>query len=123
MTARWVGVFTVGVLALLGATATQADTGATGRRELSGTVIRSDGSTLYLEHMGAIVPVEIRSETRFSGVRSAHELAAGQEVRASFTVKGDTKNVAHVISLGAPPATKARERAPAGHQADQDYGG
>ena len=120
-TARWIGKLTVGVLVLSGAAAARADAGATGECELSGTVIRSDGSTLYLEHMGAVVPVEILSDTRFSGVRSAHELAAGQAVRATFTVKGDTKNVAHAISLGASPATKAR--APVGYQADQDYGG
>jgi hypothetical protein len=111
MTARWVGVLTAGASVLLGAAA-RADTGgAVGGRELSGRVIKSEASTLYLEHMGAVVPVEIGSETRFSGVRSAHELAAGQEVRASFTVKRDTKNVAHRISL-APPTRAAEPPAP-----------
>lgn len=112
MTARWVGVLTVGASVLLGAAAARAEMADTaGGRDLIGRVIRSEVSTLYLEHMGAVVPVEFGSETRFSGVRSAHELAAGQEVRASFTVKGDTKNVAHRISL-APPARAAEPPAP-----------
>lgn len=123
MTGRWVGVLAVGASVLLGTTGARADTGVSGSRELSGRVIRSDAGILYLEHMGAVVPVEIVSGTRFSGIGSARELAAGQEVRASFTVTSETKNVAQAISTGAPSARKARERAPVGYRADQDYGG
>ncbi len=92
-------------------------------KELSGRVIKSEPNTLYVEHVGVVVPMEIGQETRFSGVRSAAELAKGQEVRASFTVKNDTENVAESISLGAPPTRRARERAPTGYQENQDYGG
>lgn len=104
MTAQWVGVLTVGALVLLIAPVARAGGEAPGPadgRELSGTVIKSEADTLYLEHMGAVVQVEIGRETRFFGVRSANELAAGQEVRASFAVTGGTKNVAHSVSLTA----------------------
>jgi hypothetical protein len=115
MKARWVGVLTVGASVLLGAAAARAEeragAAAGEKKELSGKVIKSEANTLYLEHMGAVVPMQIGRETRFSGLRSAGELAEGQEVRASFTVKNDTKNVADSISLGAPPTRGAREPA------------
>ncbi len=127
MKARWVAVSMAGASVLLGATAAcaaeRAGAAAGEKKELSGRVIRSEADTLYVEHMGAVVPMEIGRETRFSGVRSAAELAEGQEVRASFTVKNDTENIAESISLGAPPTRRARERAPVGYQDNQDYGG
>jgi len=125
MIARWVLV--VGASVLLGAPSARAaerEGAAAGeKKELSGRVIKSEPNTLYVEHVGVVVPMEIGQETRFSGVRSAAELAKGQEVRASFTVKNDTENVAESISLGAPPTRRARERAPTGYQENQDYGG
>jgi len=117
MKARWVGVLAVGTSVLLGAAP-----GAGGeRKELSGKVIKSEANILYVEHMGAVVPMEIGRDTRFSGVRSAEELAEGQEVRASFTVKGDTKNVADSVSLGTP-RSPAR-RLPWWEEPHEDYGG
>ncbi|HEX9402667.1 MAG TPA: hypothetical protein VF912_21405 [Anaeromyxobacter sp.] len=125
MIARWVLV--VGASVVLGgpsARAAEREGAAAGeKKELSGRVIKSEPNTLYVEHVGVVVPMEIGQETRFSGVRSAAELAKGQEVRASFTVKNDTENVAESISLGAPPTRRARERAPTGYQENQDYGG
>ncbi|SRR6266511_2705051 len=127
MKARWVAVLVVGASVLLGAPSARAaerEGAAAGeKKELSGRVIKSEPNTLYVEHVGVVVPMEIGQETRFSGVRSAAELAKGQEVRASFTVKNDTENVAESISLGAPPTRRARERAPTGYQENQDYGG
>jgi hypothetical protein len=123
MKARWVGVLTVGASVLLGAAAARAGemTGAAAgeKKELSGKVIKSENSTLYLEHMGAIVPIEFGGDTRFSGVRSAGELTEGQEVRASFTVD-DTKNIADSISLGTPPSPG---RTPWWEERHEDYGG
>ncbi len=82
---------------------------ATGERELSGTVVKTDATTLYLEHMGAIVPLKIDEKTRFSGegVKSSRDLTEGQEVRASFTVEDETTNVASRVAVasGAPPAS------------------
>ena len=78
-------------------------------RELSGTVVKTDANTVYLEHMGAIVPMKIDASTQFSGagVKSSRDLTEGQEVRASFTVK-ETTNVADRITgssaPGRPPA-------------------
>jgi hypothetical protein len=123
MKSRWVGVLTVSASVLLGADATRAaeEAAAAGeKRELSGKVIRAEANTLYLEHMGAVILVEIGRGTRFSGVPSAGELAEGQEVRASFTVRNDTKNVADSISLGAPPSPPP---APSWEDRSQDYGG
>jgi hypothetical protein len=106
--ARWVGVLAVGASVVLGAGVARADERAGartgGERELSGTVIKSEVNTLYIEHMGAVVPFTIGRDTRFSGVQSPGELAKGQQVRASFTLNGDTQNVAEQISLGAPRA-------------------
>ena len=133
MKARWIAVLMVGASVPLGATTARAaegggaaagdKTAAGERKELSGTVVRSEPHTLYVEHVGVVVPMEIGRETRFSGVRSAAELANGQEVRASFTVKNGTANIAESISVGAPPTPRARERAPVGYQDNQDYGG
>jgi hypothetical protein len=123
MKSRWVGVLTVGASVLLGAAAARAAEGAAApgeKRELSGKVIRTEANTLYLEHMGAVVPVVIGRDTRFSGIPSAGQLAEGQEVRASFTVRDDTKNVAHSISLGAPPSPPP---APSWEDGSQDGGG
>jgi hypothetical protein len=84
---------------------------AAGTRQLSGTVVKADAGTLYLEHMGAIVPLKIDDETEFSGegVKSSRDLTEGQEVRASFTVKNETTNVADRIAVAS-----ASGRAPAG---------
>jgi hypothetical protein len=93
-------------------------TGATagGTRQLSGTVVRADAGTLYLEHMGAIVPLKIDDKTEFSGegVKSSRDLTEGQEVRASFTVKNETTNVADRIAVAS-----ASGREPAGGTGSQ----
>jgi hypothetical protein len=118
MKARWLGVLTVGASLLLAAgTARAFDTGGPPlgeeQRELTGHVVSSDASTLYLEHMGSVVPVQIGPETRFFGVRSADRLVEGQEVRASLTVTDDGKNVASSISVAAPDTGSAVEPATA----------
>lgn len=76
-------------------------TTAASGRELSGKVVKADSRTLYLEHMGAIVPLKLDDKTEFAGegLKSSRDLAAGQEVRASFTVEKETTNVATRISL------------------------
>jgi hypothetical protein len=81
-----------------GVTAQAPQTGTT--RELSGKVVRASSRTVYLEHMGAIIPVSVDEKTRFSGegVKSTRDLKEGQEVRTSFTVKG-TANLAREISV------------------------
>jgi hypothetical protein len=102
----------------------KARTGAAGEvagaaRELSGTVVKADGKTLYLEHMGAVVPLKIDEETQFSGegVKGSRDLSEGQEVRASFTVEDETTNVAQRITVAgaAEPRGPATQGMPPGH--------
>jgi hypothetical protein len=72
------------------------------RGEVAGTVARADARTLFLEDArGAVIPLKVDGKTRFedAGVRSAADLRKGQQVRASFTVRG-TDNWATRISLG-----------------------
>jgi hypothetical protein len=69
--------------------------------ELTGKVVRSDKKTLYVEHMGAVVPLKIDRKTKFEGdtLKSSRDLKEGQEIRASFTVENGTNNVATSIGL------------------------
>lgn len=69
--------------------------------QLTGHVVRADNGTLWLEHMGAIVPLKLDRQTRVQGigVKSPRDLREGQEVRASFEVKNKTTNVARSIQL------------------------
>jgi hypothetical protein len=89
--------------------------GTRGQRELSGTVVKASKTTLYLEHMGAIVPMRIDERTRVSGegAKSPQDLVEGQVVRASFTVKG-TDNVADRITVAgrAPSPDEGGGRTP-----------
>jgi len=41
--------------------------------------------------MGAAIPLAVQSSTSFQGVKSAKDIKEGQQVRASFELKG-TKN-------------------------------
>jgi hypothetical protein len=71
------------------------------KNELTGKVVRADKNMVWIDHMGAVVPLKIESNTRFesAGVTKANELKEGQEIRASFTVKDKTNNVATTIWL------------------------
>lgn len=69
--------------------------------ELTGTVVKISGKTLWMEHMGAVVPLKIGASTRFDdpSIKRVKDLKEGQEIRASFVVQGKTTNVAQSISL------------------------
>jgi len=73
--------------------------------ELTGKVVKVDGKTIHVEHMGAIVPIKTDNNTKFTDgtLTRAKDLKEGQEIRASFKVK-KTDNVAQSISL-APGGT------------------
>jgi hypothetical protein len=92
--------------------------GPYGGRELAGKLVKAESTIVYLEHMGAIVALRVDENTRFSGegVKSSRDLREGQEVRASFTVKGTT-NVADKIAVepasGGRPDGTAPDRSPA----------
>jgi hypothetical protein len=83
----------------------ESDTSATAMpqgTELTGKVVKVQGKTLYLEHMGAVVPLSIDSKTKFEeGWKSAKDIKEGQQVRASFEVKNQTSNVAKSIGPSA----------------------
>jgi hypothetical protein len=72
-----------------------------GESELTGKVVRSDAKTVWIDHMGAVVPLTINASTVFEGgtITRARDLKEGQEVRASFEVQNKTSNVAKTISL------------------------
>lgn len=74
---------------------------AASNNELTGTVVKISGKTLWLEHMGAVVPLKIGASTRFDdpSLKRVKDLKEGQEIRASFIVQGKTTNVAQSISL------------------------
>jgi hypothetical protein len=54
--------------------------------ELSGEVVRVEGDQLFLRHAGAVFPLELTEETRFTPDRR-RALQAGQQVRARFTLE------------------------------------
>ena len=66
--------------------------------ELKGELVKMEGKTLYVKHMGAIVPLKFDKYTRFDDKK---DLKEGTEVRASFTVKGKTTNLATSVSTQA----------------------
>jgi hypothetical protein len=63
-----------------------AGTGEEG--ELYGEVVNVRGDQLWLRHGGAVFPLELTEDTRFSPDRR-QALQAGQEVRARFTLEED----------------------------------
>lgn len=69
--------------------------------ELSGTVLKVAGNTLYVQNEGAVVPVELSKSTQYQGgIKSKKDLKHGQQVKAQVTIENQQKNVASSISLG-----------------------
>jgi hypothetical protein len=81
-----------------------ADTTTQGS-QLIGTVVESRSHTLYLQHMGAVVPLRVDKDTRLDGLsgKTLTDLKSGDEVQVTFTVRNRIENVATRISL--PSAT------------------
>ncbi|HZI10902.1 MAG TPA: RNA-binding protein [Myxococcus sp.] len=79
--------------------ATMGSQSATGK-EVTGKVVKSDRKTVWIDMQGAVVPLKVDKSTRFTdqNIKSARDLEAGQEIRASLEVK-ETDNVAKSISL------------------------
>lgn len=69
--------------------------------ELTGTVVKTDMNTVYVEHMGAVIPLKVDSNTKFesASIQRARDLKEGQEIRCSFTINNKTENLAKSISL------------------------
>jgi hypothetical protein len=66
--------------------------------KLTGRVVKSEKKMVWLEHMGAIVPLKIDKNTQFNdpSLKKATDIKEGDEIRASFEVR-KTDNVATSI--------------------------
>lgn len=73
--------------------------------ELHGQVVNVQGDQLWLRHGGAVFPLELTQETRFTPDKR-QALQPGQEVRARFTLEGDGYVVNAVEPTGQVPAAK-----------------
>ncbi len=73
--------------------------------ELSGEVVSVHGGQVWLRHGGAVFPLELTQETRFTPDRS-QALQPGREVRARFTLEGDGYVVNALEPAEQVPATK-----------------
>lgn len=71
-----------------------------GGNQLTGRVVKSDRSTIWVEHAGAIVPLKIDKNTHFTdpNVKRATDIKEGEQIRASFEVR-KTENVATSIGM------------------------
>lgn len=86
-----------------GGSGTASTTTAThGSGTLQGTVVKAQGNDLlYVEHMGAIVPVQVNKGTTLLGLegKKLTDLKDGEKVSISFQVKNRTQNVATTVQL------------------------
>jgi hypothetical protein len=80
------------------------------KNEVTGKIVRADGNTVWIDHMGAVIPLKIEPNTRFesAGIARPKDLKEGQEIRASFTVQNKITNVADSIWLEGATATGTR---------------
>jgi opacity protein-like surface antigen len=68
--------------------------------QLTGRVVKSDKKMIWIEHMGAIVPLKIDKNTQFTdpSLKRATDIKEGDQIRASFEVR-KTDNVATSIGM------------------------
>lgn len=67
--------------------------------EITGKVLKVQGSTIYLDQNGAAVPLTLSNKTKFDEGMSKKTIKEGQEIKASFSIKNNTKNMAESISM------------------------
>ncbi|HEX5744941.1 MAG TPA: hypothetical protein VFZ09_01785 [Archangium sp.] len=74
--------------------------GMMGEKQVTGTVVKSSSNQVSLRTDNGIIPLKIDKDTQFQdpSVKRVKDLKEGQQVRASFDIKG-TDNVAKSISL------------------------
>ncbi|WPB80338.1 hypothetical protein KYC5002_14485 [Archangium violaceum] len=72
----------------------------TGEKQVTGTVVKSSSNLLHLRTDNGVISVKIDKDTQFAdpAVKRVKDLKEGQQVRASFDIKG-TDNVAKSITL------------------------
>ncbi len=82
--------------------------------ELSGKVVKAEMNTVWVEYSGAVIPLKVDANTHFEGanLKKAKDLKEGEEIRASFTVKNRTDNLAKTISLSSPTGGSGLENQP-----------
>ena len=95
-----------------------------GQNEITGRVVKAERHTIYLEHMGLVIPLHVTSQTQFTdpSVKSPRDLKEGQDVRASFSIKNRTQNVAQSISLAGQGGAGLQEQGTQGGTMGQPYG-
>ncbi|WNG32240.1 hypothetical protein F0U61_00420 [Archangium violaceum] len=86
----------------------RAGTGEQRQGELLGEVMDVEGDQLWLRHGGAVFPLALTEDTRFTPDR--HQvLQPGREVRARFTLGSD----GYVVNALEPVGQASEERTPA----------
>lgn len=106
-----------------------------GEKELTGKVVKSTSKMVWVDHMGAIVPLKVERTTVFAdpSLKGAKNLKEGQEIRASYEVK-ETDNVAKSITpstgtggsgsdVMAPDSSINQDTGGSGMEKDKDLGG
>ena len=73
-----------------------------GEKQVSGTVVKSSSTLVHVQTDQGVIPLKVGRDTKFEdpSVKRARDLKEGQQIRASFDIKG-TDNVAKSISLDA----------------------
>jgi len=91
--------------------------------QLIGTVVESKSHTLYLQHMGAVVPLRVDRNTRLDGLagQKLTDLRTGDEVQVTFEVRNKIDNVA--LRIARPSATGGSGLGASEESRDQGLGG
>lgn len=89
----------------VGGSGTAGTRGEAREGELHGEVVSVHGEQLWLRHGGAVFPLELTRDTRFTPDRG-QALQPGQEVRARFTLEEDGYVVNALEPAGQVPSTK-----------------
>ena len=76
----------------------------------TGKVVKADSKTVFIDHMGAVVPVKIDSTTKFEGtsLTKAKDLKEGQDIRASFSIKNQTDTNVRAVAMLRESVAKAK---------------
>lgn len=70
-----------------------------GTQEIIGTVVKTEKDRLYIDHMGAVVPLSVTAKTRFEGsAKKVSDLQVGTQIRIAFSIQKQVENVALKLS-------------------------
>jgi hypothetical protein len=84
------------------------DQSPTTEKQLTGTVVKVTRRTVYLEHLGPVIPLTLDANTKFesAGLTRAKDIKEGQKLRATFVVHNKIDNVALTVWLEGATSTK-----------------